>query len=163
MANHRIYLREDINPEYWQIYKDHNKLMDKWEQYNSEILNFRIPRLLMFGTKKKLIRIGKEVLKLHGEFIEWNKRACGFAFAPRYNFDADQNKELVFIHFTSNLRFLINTLEDSMVLIATNYNKLFSNLENQINFLLAISAFLIAFIGLLISTYGLFVQLNIIH
>jgi hypothetical protein len=163
MANHRIYLREDTNTEYWEIYKKHNELMDKWEQYNSEILHFRIPRLLMFGTKKKLIGIGKEVLKLHGEFLEWNKRACGFAFAPKYNFDVDQNKELVFHHFTNNLRFLINTLEDSMVLIATNYNRLFSYFEGKKNFFIAISAFIIGIIGLLLSTYGLFFQLNIIH
>jgi hypothetical protein len=162
MTINKIYLKEDINREYWDLSIEYNELMAKWNEYNSKILYFKIPRLLMFGTKKKLMEIGKEIEKLQSEYLDWNKNARGFALAPKYRFDADQDRELVFLHFTDNLRSLINNMEDCMVLIASNYNRLSSHFESKKNFIIAISAFIVGIIGLLFSTYGLFVQLNIL-
>lgn len=153
----KIYLKEDINPDYYSIVEEYNKLMDKWNKINSKINNFKIPKLLLFFTKRKLKKIFKEGADLQKEYLNWNKKARNFLRAPKYLFEKEQEgKELAYLHFTNNLHFLIDSMHEYMVLLVTNYNNRYSQYREQLNYIIAIIAFLIGIFSFGLSSYPTF-------
>jgi len=151
MTAQKISLKLEDNPDYYDIIREHNELMANWDKLNIKILSFRIPTFII--KPKRLRGFEEELKNIEKQFIEWNKKACSFSHAPKYKFDVNENQELAFIHYTNNMRFLINTMEDSMVLINANYNRQYSRLEGQINFIIAIGSFVVAMVGLVISIF----------
>lgn len=156
MAIHKIYLNQESNPKFYGLVEEYNSLMTRCNANNNRIQNFRIPRILLFDTKTKLQSIGRECYNLQQDFLDWNKRAANFALHPHYTLESEQNGELVYTHFTDSMRHTINSLNDYMMLLSENYNKRYMEYENQKNFIIAITAFLIGVLGLLVSSYGVF-------
>jgi len=151
MTLYEISLEEKDNPEFYALAKEHNSLMDRWNQYNNQLHTFKVPRVLIFKTKHKLTLIGRNIAKLQKDFLDWQKRARGFSVKPHYKVDSQQPGHLIYLHFTATMRDLVNRLDSNMVLLAENYNKRYSEYQNQVNFLIAIIAFIVSFIGLLLG------------
>lgn len=148
----KISLEESGNPEYYQLVSDHNNLMDTWNTLNNMALRFRVPKIFLFRAKSKLKnQIGEPTSRLQKEFLNWNKKAGTFCLLPHYKFDTNENGELNFTHFTSNLRDMINSMEVKMTLITENHNKRYSEIENQRNFVIAIVSFIIAITSFVMS------------
>lgn len=153
----KIYLKEELNPEYYKIGEERNQLMDRWNVLNNEIRSFTIPRFLFYTVKEELKRLKNQGEELSTDYIAWNNKATNFLLNPNFQFEPDQkDRELVYINFTNSIRFLINTMQDNMVLIAENFNKRSSQYRGQRNFNIAIAAFILGFSGFMITVYSTF-------
>lgn len=151
MTIHKISLKEKDNPAFYSLVKEYNSLMDKWNDYNKQLHDFKVPRLLLFKTKHKVTSISKDIAELQKDFLDWQGRARSFCVKPYYKTDSEQLGHLVFLHFTATMRDLVNRLNSDMILLVENYNKVYSEYRNQVNFLIAITAFIISFIGLVLG------------
>jgi len=146
-----IRLDEEGNESYYELVEEYNELLSRWNKFNENINEFRIPRLLVFGTKKHLEEKGNELSLLQKDYLDWKGKATNFFIKPHYNISKELDGDLIFIHFTNVLRHLVNRMESNMILIANNYNKIYSDYEGQINFIIAIISFLISFSGLILG------------
>ncbi len=54
MTVHKIKLEKEDNPEYYALFEEYNKLMDRYNSISKNISNFKVPKLLFFRGKKKL-------------------------------------------------------------------------------------------------------------
>lgn len=151
MAIYEISLEEKDNPEFYALAKEHNSLIDRLNDYNNQLHTFKVPRLFILKTKHKLISIGRNIAKLQKDFLDWQKRARGFSVKPHYKVDSQQPGHLIYLHFTATMRDLVNHLDSNMTLLANNYQDVYSEYQNQVNFLIAIIAFIISLIGLLLG------------
>ncbi|MCJ7812252.1 hypothetical protein MUP95_02895, partial [bacterium] len=160
MSSVRIYLNKKLNAHYFSIMEEYNSLMDRWNSINNKIHAFEVPTIFLLNTKSQLIEIGKSLNILQKEYIQWNKKATIFLLNPSFKFDDNQQaKELTYTHFSDMLQHTINFLDSHMKLIGTNYNNKYSTYRHQININIAISAFLISLIGLVLSL----IQMNQYH
>ena len=151
MTIYKISLDEKSNPDFYNLAKEYNLLMDRWNEYNNKIHEFKIPKVLFLRTKVKIVAIGKEIACLQKDFLDWQARARNFFIKPHYSIDSSQKGDLIFMHFTNTMRYLVNHLDSTMVLLTENYNKIYSNYENRQSFLIAIIAFLVSFGGLILG------------
>lgn len=157
MPQVKIYLNKELNTEYFSIMEEYNSLMDKWNNVNNQLHSFKVPTLFLVNTKRKLTKIGEAVAELQKEYLAWNKKATNFLINPSYRFDDDQQaKELTYTHFTDMMQHTINFLESHMKVIVGNYNDIYSSYKYQININIAISAFLISIIGLIVSLFAVY-------
>jgi len=109
-----------------------------------------------------ITEIREDGTKLQSDFIDWNKRATSFALQPNYKIEKSlDNKDLIFVHFTSNLRFTINYLNSYITLLSENYNKRYNEYTERKNFNIAITAFIIGIASFLISIASIFLRPNL--
>lgn len=148
---HKLNLKMESNPEYYSIIEDHNLLMTDWNRLNLEIFKTKQPKLFLLCHKKNLLRIGQEIYSLQNKFLIWNSKASDFLNNPHLIFHEDEESEIGFHHFTATLRDIKNTLDNRMVMIATNFNKLQDIHSNQVNFIIATVSFVLTFIALIIT------------
>lgn len=152
-----IYLKKEINQGYYNIAEEYNALMDIWIELNNRIHTLKIPKLFIRKVKPELVKIKEDGEKLNNKYIKWNKKATDFLLNPKFYYERTQvDRELVYINFTNSLRFIINKMENNIVLIASNYNNRSSQYRGQRNFIIAIIAFIIGFAGLSITLYSTF-------
>jgi len=151
MTLYEISLEEKDNPEFYSLGKEYNSLIGRLNDYNSQLHKFKVPRLFLFKTKHKLISIGRNIAKLQKDFLDWQKRAHNFCIEPHYKVDPKKSGSLIYLHFTATMRDLVNRLDSNMTLLANNYQDVYSQYQNQVNFLIAIIAFIVSFIGLLLG------------
>jgi hypothetical protein len=149
MVNPRkLSLKREDNQAYYSIIDGHNNLMDNWNNINKELYDLRQPKVLFWGHKKKLKKVGISLLELQKQFLEWNKQASQMIFDPHLIFQANEESELGFLHYSGILRDLRNKVDNHMVLIVDNYNRERDNHTNQVNFVIAIASFVLTFLGL---------------
>lgn len=104
---HKLSLDEQVNPEFYALAREHNALMDRWNQYNSQVHEFRVPKLILFTTRKSLRSIGKDISQLQKDFTDWHGRGRKFCNKPHYTYDPEQPVLLVFLHiYWSDERFV---------------------------------------------------------
>ena len=162
MAIHKIRLEIDDNPEYYSLIREYNELMDRYNSINNRIHEFIIPKFLFYKVKKTLNNIGADGLKLQSDFINWNKKASNFAIEPKYKIDStNEHKELIYVHFTDNLRFTINYLRSYITLLSENYNNRHNEYQERRNFIIAITAFFIGIASFVISIFSIFHEPNL--
>lgn len=154
MTTKRIYLKKEINPDYYKIGDEHNELMKKWNALNSKIHSLIIPKFFFFKVKIVLAKLKRDGEDLNKDYIAWNKKATEFLLNPKFYFEKNQeDRELVYTNFTNGLKFIIEKMQNNMILIATNFNLTSSQCREQRNFIIAISAFIFGFIGFLSTIY----------
>ncbi len=149
IATRKLGLDKERSPEFHEIVEENNALMDEWNRVNRVLVDSKQPRLWLFGHKKKLQKIGRELRELQDRFITWNERSGNMLYKPHFRFRSDQESEVGFIHYTNVLRDLRNSMDRRMVLIADNYNRRHDEHNSQVNFIIAITAFFLTFIGLI--------------
>ena len=151
---HRLNLKKEANIEYCDIRETHNALMGEWNRINLQISKMKQPKLFLLGYKKRLQDLGRELIILQKDFLSWNAKAGSFLDKPHFIFTENEG-ELGFIHYTSLLMDIRNKLDNYMVLIGTNYNNLQDFYSNRVNFIIAITSFLLTFAGLVATLIAL--------
>ncbi|MCJ7508546.1 MAG: hypothetical protein MUO85_07445 [candidate division Zixibacteria bacterium] len=151
METHIISLDKKSNPDFYKLNDEYVSLINRWNDINNKLHRFRIPKVLLFGTKNKLITIEEEIRTLQKDFLDWQARARNFFGDPHYIVNSSQKGDLIFTHSTTIMGYMLTHLDSNMVLLAENYNKVWSIYNDQINFLIAISAFLLSFAGLILG------------
>tara|TARA_R100001143_G_C3359147_1_gene134458 strand:+ start:2171 stop:2641 length:471 start_codon:yes stop_codon:yes gene_type:complete len=145
---------KEANAAFFEIIeKEHGDLMDRWNDLNARILKIQIPKIFLFTIKSNLREIGQELKQLQNDYIAWNKKAGNFLGKPNYTFKESQNGLAVLTHYSSMLRHVVNSMHNNMILIANNYNKRWDQYKGQTNFVIAISSFLLTFLGLIAALY----------
>ncbi len=152
MVVHRLTLKEEDNPEFHTLCDEQKLLMDRWNQFNKRLHDFKIPRLCLFKTKDELCLIGVEMKKLQKDFLEWYKRAHKFYIDPSYTIEGTlEERILVYSHCTDILGNIMHKFNSDMLMLADNYNGRYSEYNNQLNFLIAIGGLMIAMVGLVVA------------
>jgi len=147
----KIIINKDDNEEFYNLFEEFNNIMDRWNTLNSQLHEFRIPRLWLFGVKNELKKISKDLKELQDDFLVWQEKATKFFIEPNFKIPSESDGDLTFIHMTNVLQYFLSKLNSSMVLIADNNNKAYSDYEDQINFIIAILSFIISIFGLSIT------------
>jgi hypothetical protein len=85
-----------------------------------------------------------------------------FCASPKYVLSqgADLDNAMTMIHYNSFLLRLVERVNSDMVLLQSDYNLRYSEIENSANYWTAITAWVLAFAGLVISLIGLFLALK---
>lgn len=148
---------KDDNADYFNIIEtEHGNLMDRWNELHYKLYQLKIPKVFGFKAKKELKDIGKALKDLQKDYLEWNKKAGNFLGKPRYNFNKEQDGLAIFIHYSSMLRHVVNTMHNNMVMIVDSFNKRIDQRKSQINFNIAIVSFALTFLGLVFTLYTIF-------
>lgn len=155
MAIYKISLNEEGNQEYYALAKEQSSLMLRVDDIREKIHQFEKSKLLLF-KKKELKSISISINKLQKDFFAWKVKACAFCYNPQYeiNPEQEQQRDLIFLHYNTNMRDLVNYLESSMNLIAEAYVIIYFEYQNHLNFFIAIGAFSLSFIGLVIGIFA---------
>lgn len=152
-----LVLDREINPEYFEIAeKGFNELMDQWNAINKKIHGAKIPTFVPFRVKGELDEIQKELKALQAAFLEWNQKAGDLLVEPKYGYGKDDNIIAIMVHYSGILKHRISTMNHDMVLIANNYNNKINGYKSQNNFIIAITSFVLTFLGLVIALYTIF-------
>jgi hypothetical protein len=86
------------------------------------------------------------------EYLEWNKMADSFIHNPTLFIRDNADYNLVFLHNIDTLKDIRNKLSEGVLLVVTNnYNRAKERQSNQINFIIAMSSFVVSFIGLVLA------------
>jgi hypothetical protein len=148
---HKLSLDRDNNEDFYKLADEHNSIMGCWNLHNSLLCKIKTGRIFPFRARYKIKDIGKNIKKLQDEFLDLNKRASDFLMRPHYKIDPTQRGDMVFLYFTAILQYLIGHLDSRMVMLAENYNKVYLEYQHRIDFLIAIGAFIVSLVGLIIA------------
>ena len=152
MVVHKLTLKKEDNPEFHTLCDEQNLLMDRWNQLNNQLQNFKIPRLCLFKTKGELRLIGIEIKKLQKDFLEWYKRAHEFYVDPSYTIEGtSEERILLYSHCTDIVGNIMHKFNSDMLMLAQNFNDRSSEYDNKLNFSIAMAGLVIAVIGLVIA------------
>lgn len=125
--------------------------MNRYNELQRNLLSHKIPNVFICGNKNKLKEIGKNIKELQDDWLKWNAIAEDFLKAPNYIFEYSDTSGISFIHFNNLLMHRINIMESCITQIINNYNKIYSHVENKINFLIAITGWIITLLALIIA------------
>lgn len=166
MANHRVELNPEKNREYSSLITRQNKIVEELNtvktrvrEYKIKILQiwiFTIPCITPFNASQKLknlSQIGNDIVKLQKTYIQWNKDAWNFCNSPKFRLDGNSKLEnvLTTILLHNALLTLISTSNADMTLLSSDYNLRYAEVENASNYSIAITAWFVSFISLIIA------------
>ena len=175
MHSHILNLNKEKNPDYFSLIDRHDEIIQEWGEILERVHKFRIPefRIRNFSIpdvtpfnalkyKKELSVIGNDAIKLQTKFVRWNNDSMNFCASPKYvlSQDTDLDNALTMIHFNSFLLSLVERVNSDMVLLLSDYNLRYSEIENSANYWTAFTAWVLAFVGLVISLIGIFYALK---
>jgi hypothetical protein len=152
-------LDEELNPEYYGLFREYNSLFDRWNQINNDIHTFKVAKLSLLRTKTRLFLIGKKLAELQKDYLIWQGKARSFCLKPNYAFEPGTGSDLAYSHFTNALRDQANHLESYMQLIVYNYNRKYDLIDSKRNFLIAIGSFAIGTISFWLAFLSLILGL----
>lgn len=151
-----LVLDRETNPKYFEVVeKGFNDLMDRWNSLNKKIHDVKVPTVFPFLIKSDLNEIKDELKKLQEDFLSWNQKAGDLLVEPNYGYKKDDNIVAIMVHYSGILKHRISTMNNDMVLAANNYNKKVDQYKSQVNFIIAITSFILTFFGLVISLYSI--------
>lgn len=152
MAVRKLILERESNPEFYTLTDEQKPLMDRWNDFNKQLHNFKIPKLWLFKTKYKLRPIGVGIVGLQKDFLNWYGRTRDFCYNPAYKIGGtSEEKLIIYLQSTATLRDLMNKFNTDMLMLAQNYNDRSLEYDNKGNFLIAMTGLVIAVIGLIVA------------
>ncbi len=160
MTVYKIILERESNPEFYVLADEQKSLMDRWNDFDNQLHNFKMPKLWLFKTKGRLRPIGTGITQLQKDFINWYGRVRGFCYEPSYTIGGTSEEKLItYLHSTATLRDLMNKLDSDMLMLAQNFNDRSTECDNRFNFLIAMEGVVLALIGIVIAVIGVVVAL----
>jgi hypothetical protein len=151
MAERTLKLDEADNPDYYNLWREHNELDKRWDEINNQIHEIRIPKFAIWQAHKKIKGIGRELVALQESYLKWRNKAVNFQMNPHYEIVRDENTPIVYLQATANMRNLSDRLESKMILLGNNHNLVHNQLDNRFSFLIAMGSFVLSFLAFVIS------------
>jgi hypothetical protein len=146
---HKLNLKMEDNPLFYEILNEHNAIMSEWNRLSHQLEDMKIPKLISPRFRRRLQSVGLGIQELQKQFLQWNGKADGLFTSPNYIFSEDEERELGFIHYSGLLQDIRNHLDNRMVMIVSNFNRVQDLYSSQVNFVIAISSFVLTFLGLI--------------
>ena len=137
------------NQEFFEAIEQFNTISDLCDRL---ILDQRLtqrPFLMLNRLKKSLKQLGGRIGKLEHERDVWKMQVGSYLERPRMTFDQGQPKDLMFLHYTSTLRWLAQEMDKNVGQAIANQQYLEAYYTEQRNFLIAIGSAVLSFVGLL--------------
>jgi hypothetical protein len=161
MKINAIAIEREKNPIYFSLLAEHNLIMAEYDRINRLILDYHIPKLILYGQGKKIGLLGKQVKELHDRFLLWDKEISVFTIHPNLIFPEDVDANTSFSHYTDVLRDvrLYGTYAFDSIIV--NYQGVYNSYASQVNFLIAMFSFVASFAGLIASLVGLIIALKL--
>lgn len=154
---HRIVFKREDNPDYFKIMDDYNSLIDRLNELYDPLHNLKIPKFILSGTRKKLLKLGLEIKAYDQSFIAWKGRALKFALdPPKLTFRS--GGDVGYLHVTGALRDVINNGTANVRQLISDYNLRFSSYENRKNIMIGVIFFAT---GCILEIASWFLQSNI--
>jgi hypothetical protein len=122
--------------------------METWNKIAHELDEMEIPKKISPKFKRRLRAIGLEIQELQKRFLEWNKKAYALITKPHFIFSGDEEREIGFLHYSGLLQNIRDHIDNRMVMIVSNYNRVQDMYSSQVNFVIAISSFIATLLGL---------------
>lgn len=147
----------DQYPEYFALIGVQRHAIDaEWMRLNRLLSDFRAPSLFQFLSGRRLDPIRDAIKALEHQYAQWDKNASEIIGGKPHLIPAgpDPNGP-VFFNNLHDLQNLGATLASNMQALNRNFERIKSDLRNQLNFNVAICSFAISFLGLLISLAAL--------
>ena len=154
----RVSLPPEGNEEFYNFVERSNDIIREYDAIQQDLFALRLPKVFLGSNKKKLLVLGKRTMQLLSEFSDWNSEARQFCTKPKYLFSHDTENATAFLHFTMDLRERANYVGSSILQGVENYNKRFTEHENRQNFVIAITAWFLTFVGLVVTVLSLLSQ-----
>lgn len=154
----RLGLREEGNEAYYSLVERHNEIMAEWNRLNNDLHSFKPGKIPLRKHKKILLKRGRGIDNLQKDFLQWYNDASDFLLKPNIVVDPGEESKLTFLHYTGFLSHMISEANHNMVLLVDNYQKRYNALHNQWNFMIAITSFVLTFLGLLVTAYALIIS-----
>ena len=161
MKTNTIAIERKKNPIYFSLLAEHNLIMAEHDRINRLIVDYRIPELFLYGQRKKIGLLGKQVKELHERFLLWDKEVSIFTIHPNLNFPEEVDADTSFFHYMDvlrDVRLYGKYAFDSMIV---NYQRVYNSYASQLNFLIAMFSFAASFAGLIASLVGLMIALRL--
>jgi hypothetical protein len=146
---HKLNLKKEDNLLFYEILDEHNAIMSEWNRIGHQLQDIKIPKLISPRFRRRLRSIGLEIQELQKRFLQWNGKAYGLVTKPNYVFSEDEERELGFIHYSGLLQDIRNHVDNRMVMMVSNFNRVQDLYSSQVNFVIAISSFVLTFLGLI--------------
>ncbi len=174
MANHRVELNPEKNRDYSSLITRQDKIVEELNTVKTRVHEYKIEKLQIWRLtipcitpfnasqkKKNLSLIGNDIVKLQKTYIQWTKDAWNFCDSPKFRLDGNSELEnfLTTILLHNFLLNLISALNADMTLLSSDYNLRCEEVENTINYSIAITGWFFIFISLINALIGLFLAL----
>jgi len=153
-----IDLDRERNPVYFSLIDRSSELVEEYNRLNRQLHGFKFSKVLPFSARKRLNRLVEPLRHLQAQFTQWNNDAYPFIASPTLLPSEGAEPYISFLHHMSLLRDVRNRVSFDMELLVVNFDRIKSDVTNQINFFIAIASFLVSFGGLaasLISVWGI--------
>lgn len=163
---HKLSLPKEANLEYHNLLNESNEIMSEYGRIMGLVHSFKLPTIkigkfeltkpsptFFYRAKYELSKIGREGISLTNRFLDWNNRVINFCANPQYSVGTSTELDghtSVILH-TSFLLSRADRLNSNMTLLQSNYNLRWSEIDNAINFWIAITAWGLSFLGLAVS------------
>ncbi|MBI2486948.1 MAG: hypothetical protein HYW01_08315 [Deltaproteobacteria bacterium] len=166
IIKHKLELLEEDDPEYYSLINESNEIVKEYSRIIKLAHSFKLPTIkiwrvelprpcLFYKTKAELSIIGREGISLTNHYLNWNNRALTFCVSPSYSFSSDPevDKQTTVILYTNLLLHRTDRVNSGIKLLQSSYNLRFSEIGNEINYWIAITARGFTFLGFIISKH----------
>jgi hypothetical protein len=146
-----IRINRENNEKYFSLIDEFNSIVKESASIALGVMKFSMPKAFLFGYKKKILTLGEQVKESQEKFLEWDAKASNFMVHPEFNIPSIANGDVSFFHYMDvlrDIRMAANTQRDTMI---RNYNGIYSEYSDRINFMIAIASFLLSFAGVAYS------------
>ncbi len=155
MKSSKVSLPREGNEELCELMEVSNVILAECQSIQSELFLLVQPKLLLWGYRSKLHKIGSRVAANQRRWTEWDVAIRAWCYEPNFIFPNEGRNEVAFLHFTMEIRERANHVQHLVLLGIGNYSKRFSQLESRFNLLIALSSWFLTFLGLIASVLGL--------
>lgn len=155
LKSHKLSLEEDDNPEYYTLYKDMNEMVSRYNAIQERIHNTRVKGWLHLKSRRKLSSVSPDLESLMTDYLKWRNRADNYLLKPHLVITEATDSGTVFLHYMDNLRASTQQMEDRISVVADNYRYVDAKISSSLNFRIAITSFVLTFLGLVFTLYAL--------
>jgi hypothetical protein len=151
MEEHTVALEETRNPDYYALMRESNTLMERCSQLNDEIVRCKIALLRVWRARKSLRQLAEGVQEVQKQHSNWNKRMTDFGAAPRFHLSGASDSALSYLHFSGLVWHRMDQVRSQLRILEQNFVLKTNRLDEQRNFVIAITSVVISLLGLLAS------------
>lgn len=158
MGTLNLSLVEADNPIWFALIRKANDLTSRFNTANRHLFAINTRLWHIRKSRQMLKAILPEVQDFDKDALAWRGEATNFVLNPVLVPPRNEGRELVFLHYVESVRDAVRRAELQMETLERNYNNIFSQVDGQVNFSIAIGSFILAILGLIVAIVPIFLS-----
>jgi hypothetical protein len=127
----RLLINRDNNQKMIELNKEHNDIMEVFNEINEKIFTIAIDRNNPETTEPELKDIGRKIGQLQERFLKWKGESKLFLANPFYHANSHDTRDIEFLHFM-NVQFVtLRSMNSTMLMLTANFNVKYSELRQR--------------------------------